>query len=71
MSRLNHALAFVARAVIAGLALAFVVVYLWPAVEERLRPAEIIVDEDQSFGGVFGKDARLTRRPPWHFELDR
>ena len=40
MSRLNHALAFVARAVIAGLALAFVVVYLWPALEERLRPAE-------------------------------
>ncbi|MBT8087719.1 MAG: DNA mismatch repair protein MutS [Gammaproteobacteria bacterium] len=37
---------------------------------ERLRPAEIIVDEDQSLDGAFGEKARLTRRPPWHFELD-
>ncbi len=37
---------------------------------ERIRPAEIIVDEDQSFGGAFDDDVRVTRRPPWHFELD-
>ena len=37
---------------------------------ERLRPAEIIVDEDQSLESAFGGKARLTRRPPWHFELD-
>ena len=37
---------------------------------ERLRPAEIIVDEDQPFGDAFGENVRVTRRPPWHFELD-
>lgn len=37
---------------------------------ERLRPAELIVDEDHQFGDVFGDATRLTRRPPWHFELD-
>jgi DNA mismatch repair protein MutS len=37
---------------------------------ERLRPAELIVDEDQAFDGSFRKSIRVTRRPPWHFELD-
>ncbi len=37
---------------------------------ERLRPAEIVVDEDQSFPDSFNSDIRVTRRPPWHFELD-
>ena len=37
---------------------------------ERLRPAELIVDEDQSFDNVFKASLRVTRRPPWHFELD-
>jgi DNA mismatch repair protein MutS len=37
---------------------------------ERLRPAELIVDEDHSFGDSFGDSVRVTRRPPWHFELD-
>jgi DNA mismatch repair protein MutS len=37
---------------------------------ERLRPAELIVDEDQADGDHFGDGVRVTRRPPWHFELD-
>jgi DNA mismatch repair protein MutS len=37
---------------------------------ERLRPAELIVDEEQQLGDAFGKNIRITRRPPWHFELD-
>ena len=37
---------------------------------ERLRPAELIVDEDQAFGDAFDGRIRVTRRPPWHFELD-
>jgi DNA mismatch repair protein MutS len=37
---------------------------------ERLRPAELIVDEDQVDGRRFGAGVRLTRRPPWHFEHD-
>ena len=37
---------------------------------ERLRPAEILVDEDQALGDVFGDGTRVTRRPPWHYELD-
>jgi DNA mismatch repair protein MutS len=37
---------------------------------ERLRPAELIVDEDQVDAQRFGDSARVTRRPPWHFELD-
>ncbi|MDH3374418.1 MAG: DNA mismatch repair protein MutS [Gammaproteobacteria bacterium] len=37
---------------------------------ERLRPAEIIVDEDQTLGESFKESIRVTRRPPWHFELD-
>jgi len=37
---------------------------------ERLRPAELIVDEDQTFDDTFKENLRVTRRPPWHFELD-
>ncbi|MBT8090466.1 MAG: DNA mismatch repair protein MutS [Gammaproteobacteria bacterium] len=37
---------------------------------ERLRPAEIVVDEDQSLADSFNSDLRVTRRPPWHFEID-
>ena len=37
---------------------------------ERLRPAELIVDEDHRFGNTFADAIRVTRRPPWHFELD-
>ncbi len=37
---------------------------------ERLRPAEIIFDEDQPFESAFSENIRVTRRPPWHFELD-
>ena len=37
---------------------------------ERLRPAEIIYDEDQPFDHSFDDSVRTTRRPPWHFELD-
>jgi len=37
---------------------------------ERLRPAELIVDEDNPLDGAFSEHIRITRRPPWHFELD-
>ncbi|MDH3351803.1 MAG: DNA mismatch repair protein MutS [Gammaproteobacteria bacterium] len=37
---------------------------------ERLRPAELIVDEEQSLGASFRQSIRVTRRPPWHFETD-
>jgi len=42
---------------------------------ERLRPAELIVDEtlldgDHSFAAAFDDQIRVTRRPPWHFEFD-
>jgi DNA mismatch repair protein MutS len=37
---------------------------------ERLKPAELIVDEDQVEAEGFGDSVRITRRPPWHFELD-
>ena len=37
---------------------------------ERLRPAELLVDEDHSFKESFNDTIRVTRRPPWHFELD-
>ena len=35
MSKLSNVLAFIARAIIAGLAVAFIVIYLWPAVLDR------------------------------------
>jgi len=36
---------------------------------ERLRPAELIVDEDQA-ADRYSDTIRVTRRPPWHFDLD-
>jgi DNA mismatch repair protein MutS len=42
---------------------------------ERLRPAELIIDEslidgDTSFTEPLNDSIRITRRPPWHFEVD-
>jgi DNA mismatch repair protein MutS len=37
---------------------------------QRLRPAELIVDEDNPLDGAFDGNIRVTRRPPWHFEHD-
>ena len=37
---------------------------------ERLRPAEIVADEDQQLGDWLADGRRVTRRPPWHFEHD-
>jgi DNA mismatch repair protein MutS len=37
---------------------------------ERLRPAELIVDEDQPLTSAMRDRVRVTRRPPWHFDLD-
>jgi DNA mismatch repair protein MutS len=37
---------------------------------ERLRPAELLVDEDQVDAQRFADSVRVTRRPPWHFEHD-
>ena len=37
---------------------------------ERLRPAELVVDEDAKLGDAFAERIRVTRRPPWHFEFD-
>jgi DNA mismatch repair protein MutS len=37
---------------------------------ERLRPAELIVDEDHTLDKTFADSSRITRRPPWHFEFD-
>ena len=37
---------------------------------ERLRPAEVVVDENESFTGSFNSGIRVTHRPPWHFEPD-
>ncbi|MDJ0939896.1 MAG: DNA mismatch repair protein MutS [Woeseiaceae bacterium] len=37
---------------------------------ERLRPAELIVDEDAPTIEGVDEWLRVSRRPPWHFELD-
>jgi len=37
---------------------------------ERLRPAELIVDEEQAFEQDKRAALRVTGRPPWHFDLD-
>ena len=37
---------------------------------ERLKPAEIIADEENTSLPAFREDIRVTGRPPWHFELD-
>ena len=37
---------------------------------ERLRPAELIIDENAALPDAVAESIRLTRRPPWHYELD-
>ncbi|MEE8220262.1 MAG: DNA mismatch repair protein MutS, partial [Woeseiaceae bacterium] len=37
---------------------------------ERLRPAELIIDEEQPLSESIRDEVRVTGRPPWHFELD-
>jgi DNA mismatch repair protein MutS len=37
---------------------------------ERLKPAEVIVDEERAARPAVRDDARVTGRPPWHFDLD-
>jgi len=37
---------------------------------ERLRPAEIIIDEEQPIARPLRDEVRVTGRPPWHFDLD-
>lgn len=37
---------------------------------ERLRPAELIVGEDQNLDEFQRDDIRTTARPSWHFDLD-
>ncbi len=37
---------------------------------ERLRPAELVVCEDQRFDGALRDSLRVTSRPPWHFDHD-
>jgi DNA mismatch repair protein MutS len=37
---------------------------------ERLKPAELIYDEDQGAGTIRQDEIRATGRPPWHFDLD-
>ena len=36
----------------------------------RLRPAELIVDEEQPGARISAERLRITKRPPWHFEFD-
>jgi serine peptidase DegS len=40
MPKISELLAFLTRAVVTGLALAFLIIYFWPALAERLRPEE-------------------------------
>lgn len=37
---------------------------------ERLKPAELLVDEDQSPPIANTSETGITRRPPWHFDRD-
>ncbi len=37
---------------------------------ERLRPAELLTDEDQDFAPDRHTGLRITGRPPWHFDFD-
>jgi DNA mismatch repair protein MutS len=37
---------------------------------ERLKPAEVIVDEENAANPAFRDGARVSGRPPWHFDLD-
>ncbi len=37
---------------------------------ERLKPTELLVNEDSNYKHVLGERAGLRTLPPWHFELD-
>jgi DNA mismatch repair protein MutS len=37
---------------------------------DRLRPAELVIDEELPFAEHLQGQARITRRPAWHFDLD-
>ena len=37
---------------------------------ERVRPAEIIIDEERELSATMRPGVRVTGRPPWHFEID-
>ncbi len=37
---------------------------------ERLRPAELLLPEEAASPGGLPETTRLTRRPPWHFDLE-
>ncbi len=37
---------------------------------ERLKPVEILADEDMPLPHDLGREYRITRRPPWHFDKD-
>ena len=37
---------------------------------ERVRPAELIIDEEQKNPESVPAGVRVTGRPPWHFEID-
>ncbi|WP_078120864.1 DNA mismatch repair protein MutS [Thiosocius teredinicola] len=37
---------------------------------ERLRPAELLLSEDQSQPSAWTRESGITRRPPWHFDHD-
>jgi len=37
---------------------------------DRLRPAELLVDEELPYADRLQRQARVTRRPSWHFDLD-
>ena len=37
---------------------------------ERLRPAEVLIDEDSRINEALRLSAGVTRRAPWHFESD-
>jgi DNA mismatch repair protein MutS len=37
---------------------------------ERLRPSEILLEEDSGLPQRFGLESGVTRRPAWHFDLE-
>ncbi len=37
---------------------------------ERLRPAELLIEEDSALEKLLGTNYSLTKRPPWHFDTD-
>ena len=37
---------------------------------ERLRPSELLLNEDLAFPAIIGERSGSKRRPPWHYEAD-